>query len=542
MGSTSARGARTRHLHRSFVALVATAALIGLASCTMVTPGDPGVVDVTLTVNTVGANTHPISPLIYGSNSNRNLASNKQTVLRMGGNRWTAYNWENNASNAGSDWCFQNDGYLSSSNTPADAVKPTIDQATAAGAAAIVTVPIVGYVAYDKNGGCDVRNSGANYLDTRFRRNHAAKGSALSTTPNATDADVYQDEYVNWLKTNEAGANLYFSLDNEPDLWSATHAEVHPNPVTYAELAQKNVDYAKAIKNVMPNAKVLGPVNYGFNGFESLQNAPDAGGRNFLDFYLDQMKAADTANGKRLVDYLDLHWYPEATGGGVRITGADTGAAVVAAREQAPRSLWDPSYVENSWISNPDQYNYGAIKLIPRMKDRFAAHYPGTQLAITEWNYGGGDHISGAIASADALGIFGQQGVGLATLWELNGNESYTYAAFRAFRNYDGAGATFGDTSVDASSSDVATSTVYASKFAADPNKVTIVATNKAATTKKAGIKITCAVGFSKAKVYTITAAGGANVVAQADLTAVSQNAFNYTMPAQSVSVIVPQP
>jgi hypothetical protein len=433
----------------------------------------------------------PISPLIYGSNSARGLATNRQSVLRQGGNRWTAYNWENNASNAGSDWCFQNDGYLSASNTPGDAVKPTIDQATAAGAAAIVTVPIVDHVAADKNGGCDVRNSGANYLTTRFKANHSTKGSALSLTPNATDGHVYEDEYVNWLKNTEPNANIIFSLDNEPDLWSATHAEVHPNALTYAEIVQRNTDYAKAIKSAWPTAKVAGPVNYGFAGFENLQGAPDNGGRNFLDFYLDSMKAADTAAGKRLVDYLDLHWYPEATGGGVRITGADTGAAVVAARVQAPRSLWDPTYVENSWISNANNYNYGAIRLIPRTKDRFAAHYPGTQLAITEWNYGGGDHISGAIASADALGVFGREGVGLATLWELNGNESFTYAAFRAFRNYDGAGATFGDLSSHATSSDNATASVYASVSSADAQKVTIVAINKGTTAKKAAIPIT---------------------------------------------------
>ena len=38
------------------------------------------------------------------------------------------------------------------------------------------------------------------------------------------------------------------SLDNEPDLWSSTHAEVHPSAVTYAELANRNIDYATAIK------------------------------------------------------------------------------------------------------------------------------------------------------------------------------------------------------------------------------------------------------------------------------------------------------
>ena len=62
-------------------------------------------------------------------------------------------------------------------------------------------------------------------------------------------------------------------------------------------------------------------------------------------------EAESTSAGRRLVDVLDLHWYPEARGGGVRITEADASAAVAAARVQAPRSLWDPGYAETSWIS-----------------------------------------------------------------------------------------------------------------------------------------------------------------------------------------------
>ncbi len=177
-------------------------------------------------------------------------------------------------------------------------MKPTITQAKNAGAAAIVTIPIVDYVAADKNGGCDVRNSGADYLQTRFKQNRSTKPSALSLTPNATDGTVYEDEYVNWVKQAVPGANVVFSLDNEPDLWSSTHAEVHPSAVTYTELANRNIDYATAIKRVWPTAKVTGPVNYGFYGFETLQNAPDAAGKgNFLDWYLDQIKAAGTTAG-----------------------------------------------------------------------------------------------------------------------------------------------------------------------------------------------------------------------------------------------------
>lgn len=506
----------------------------------VITPGDPGVSDVRFVVTT-NQGRHAISSLIYGINGATDIAGNRQTVVRMGGNRWTAYNWENNASNAGSDWCFQNDGFLSGSNVPGDAVKGTIDTAKANGAAVIVTVPIVDYVAADKNGGCDVRNSGANYLQTRFKQNKALKPTALSTTPNATDAAVYQDEYVHWLESTEGDADLLYSLDNEPDLWSATHAEVHPDPVTYAELAQRNIDYAKAVKRVAPTAKVLGPVNYGFYGFEALQGAPDAAANgNFVENYLARMKTADTANGGRLIDYLDLHWYPEATGGGVRITGAETTAAVVAARVQAPRSLWDPTYSESSWITT--DYGYGPIRLIGRMKEKIATNYPGTGLAFTEWNFGGGDHISGAVASADVLGIFGREGVGVATMWPLNGNDSFTYAAFRAFRNFDGAGGHFGDTGVSATTSDAATGSVYASVDSANPNRVVVVMINKATTAKKAGLTVAHNQQFGHADVYRITAAGGANVVAAPQQTAVATNAFNYTMPAMSVSVAVLTP
>lgn len=514
-----------------------------LAAC-VIQPGNPGPSDVQFTVDAT-LDRHPISPFIYGSNVARDMSSNRLTLVRLGGNRWTAYNWENNASNAGSDWCFQNDGLLSASNTPGLAVEMPVDAAHANGAAALVTVPNVGYVAADKLGGSnppacsgDVRNSGPGYLTTRFRQNDPTKGSPFSLTPNAGDAFVYQDEFVNWLEQATTGQVLY-SLDNEPDLWSATHAEVHPAAVTYAELVSRNIQYADAIKDAAPTALVSGPVNYGFYGFETLQGAPDAGAHgNFVNYWLDQMHAAETTTGHRLVDFLDLHWYPEAYGDGVRITGTQTTPGVVSAREQAPRSLWDPSYVENSWIAN--DYLHGPVRLLPSMNERIAAHYPGTQLAITEWNYGGGQHISGAIATADALGVFGQQGIGMATLWELNGNENYTYAAFRAFRNYNGAGGAFRDTSIRATSSDIATATVYASVDFLDPSKMVIIAINKSNSPRTAGITLRSVKKFNSAQVYTITAAGGANVVPAGSITPVATNAFNYSMPAQSISIILP--
>jgi O-glycosyl hydrolase len=125
-------------------------------------------------------------------------------------------------------------------------------------------------------------------------------------------------------------------------------------------------------------------------------------------------------------------------------------------------------------------------------------------------------------------------------LWELNGNENFTYAAFKAFRNYDGAGGEFEDTSVKATSSDVTTATVYASVDSAT-SKMVILAINKSTTAKTAGIKITHNRSYTSADVYRVTAGGGPAPVAAPSITPVATNAFNYQMPAQSISVIVPK-
>ena len=505
-------------------------------------PGNPGSSDVTFEID-AERDTHPISPLIYGVNSDCGNKNVRAGLCRLGGNRWTAYNWENNASNAGSDYCYQNDSYVSSSNVPGAAVTDELARAKSVGAATLVTIPIVDYVAADKDGGdgsCsgDVRNSGSDYLSTRFKKNQPRSGVDFPAKPNVTDGVVSQDEFVNFLK-NAAGASpVLISLDNEPDLWSFTHEEIHPNAVTYAELVKRNIEFASAVRSVWADVEITGLVSYGFNGYVNLQDAPDASGKGeFLDYYLSQMKAAEASAGGRLIDYLDLHWYPEAQGGGARVTGTSTASDVVAARVQAPRSLWDSSYKEKSWLVD---YVGGPLQLLPWLKEKIAKNYPGTKLAITEWNYGGGQHISGAIATADVLGIFGREDVGLANVWPLNSNESFTLAAFQMYRNYDGQGAAFGDTSIAATSSDVSKASVYASVDSANANRVVLVAINRTGGALKAGIKLSHRTSYTTANVF-VLAGTSAKPSAGAGLTAVASNAFSYEMPAYSVSVIVPQ-
>jgi hypothetical protein len=139
------------------------------------------------------------------------------------------------------------------------------------------------------------------------------------------------------------------------------------------------------------------------------------------------------------------------------------------------------------------------------------------------------------------LGVFGREGVGLASYWPLNGDESFALGAFRAFRNYDGQGSAFGNTSISAETSDGARAAVYASVDAADVNRVVIVAINRTQSELSAGITVAHPARFETAQVFTLTA-DGPEPEPGAALRAVDSNAFSYPMPALSVSVIVPEP
>ena len=497
----------------------------------VITPDDPGAADVRFEISSLDAR-HAISPWIYGSNQVDPASLHGETMGRLGGNRWTAYNWETNASNAGSDYLYQNDTYLGGGTAPGGAVEQPVDRLHAAGLGALVTVPIAGYVAGDTSGPTD--GGGADRA-TRFFVS-SPTGGTLGGAPNTGDRLVHQDEFVDWVRrTLMPGGTVFFSLDNEPDLWSSTHSEIHPESLTYAEIVRRNTEYATAITSVVPEAVVFGPVNYGYAGYLNLQSAPDAGGRDFLDFYLDAMRAAETTAGRRLVDALDVHWYPEAQGGGSRISGDGVSEAEIEARMQAPRSLFDPSYIETSWITGC--CSDGAIRLIPRLEDKIAAHYPGTSIAITEYNYGAGGHISGGVAQADVLGIFGREGIFAAMWWQLTDQRAFVDGAFEMYRDFDGAGGHFGDTSIAASSDDIETASVYASVDAASSGRMVVVAINRSNAAITAGLRIEHTRRFTSARVFRMTSAS-ATPVSAAAIPLTLTNAFTATLPPRSVTTL----
>jgi hypothetical protein len=518
----------------------ASRSLLGLlfAITLFITPAARGAErkQVRFTVDTA-RDLHPISPYIYGTNNYANADSDRPCD-RLGGNRWTAYNWESNASNAGADWHHQNDGFLSESEVPGAAVRPAIEAAARNKAAIVVTIPMAGYVSADKTGDGDV-NKTPDYLKTRFHVSLPKKNSPLSAKPDLADSFVYQDEFVHWIETSARASSeqvIFYSLDNEPDLWSHTHARIHPRKTTYAEMVERTTTYASAIKDVKPDALVFGAVNYGWNGYRTLQDAPDANGRDFHQYFLAEMKRAEAKAGRRLLDVLDVHWYPEARGGGVRITEKDASPKVAAARVQAPRSLWDPTYIETSWITTSSTGGK-PIALIGRLKRDIADHYPGTKIAITEYNYGAGNHISGGIAQADVLGIFGREGIFAANWWNLGHGTDFIDPAFDLYLNYDGKGARFGDTSVFAATDDVESTAIYASIDSAGASRVWLVLINRTTEPIDATVSINHARPLASAELYHLTAEAAA-VKPAVTLKLPAPNVLRHTLSPMSATTV----
>ena len=101
-------------------------------------------------------------------------------------------------------------------------------------------------------------------------------------------------------------------------------------------------------------------------------------------------------------------------------------------RNKSTRSLWDPNYVDQTWINDK-------VKLIPRLRNWVDTYYyPGTPIGITEYNWGAESHINGATTQADILGIFGREGLDMAARWTTPDPSTPTYKAIKMYRNYDG--------------------------------------------------------------------------------------------------------
>lgn len=535
-------------------------AILLLAAALVATPE----VNPAVTVNVdATANVHPIDERIYGVAfaDAAAIADLDITLNRWGGNAMSRYNWAISTANRCKDYYFYNipDDVSSGDGSNGKSADDFIGMTRGAGAQPVMTIPLMSLLPKDRVKRCSYPQSiypvQEVFITDEITCGNGrspdgdpnADGPRILTIPDpnniaATYPASHQGDWVQHMIDTwgdaASGGMTYYSLDNEPGLWSFDHWDVHPTGATYDEVWGKMEEYGALIRSKDANAIITGGEEWGWSGYFmsgiDMENGDNAdrdahGGVEWYDYMLDQAKTYDDANGVRILDVLTAHFYPQ--GGEF---SDDVSTSMQQLRNRSTRALWDTAYVNESWIGGT--FHEGKVQLIPRLKSWVANHYPGTKIGITEYNWGAETHINGATAQADILGILGRDGVDIATRWVVPPTGSFVYNAFKMYRNYDGSHSKFGDTSVSASGPNPDNVAVFAAIRSAD-NALTLMIVCKtlsgstAATVNLANFNDS---GTAERWQFDTTN----TITHPADL-AVASSSLSLTLPAQSITLLV---
>ena len=498
-----------------------------------------------------------ISPLIYGMNfAPKGLATELDLPLdRWGGNSTDNYNWVSGFHNTGQDYYHENipDCWDNAHNYCGDAgsasfrsYRAFVQKDRAVGADSLITLPAVGRVArsdsprahplmcaftaaeYPTQSSFDPYdpNCGSGLDDT----DQPINGDDPDEFSEVIDVDAYAglwvDDLVGLYGTAANGGVRFYELGNEPGLWHQTHRAMHAAPMDADELWTKSRDMAVAVKTADPSADVVGFSEWGWPNYfcTPADGAPEQscepsdpdwvnhGNEPVVEWLLEQFKDHDATFGSRTLDYIDLHYYPQGN---------------YSPPLSITRALWDPSFHDPSWIDDE-------IYLLRRMKAWIAENYPGTRIALTEYNFEQSQSArTKVLAQADALGLFAREGVGMAAWWDLPASNGRLFDAWRLYRNYNGKGAKFGGTWVRASSGNRNKLAVYASQRRGD-KAVTIVVINKTGRRLKSRLSLAGFRPAARAKVWRWVGSG----LKSAPAVDATRTGFTTTYPGLSMTMI----
>ena len=206
----------------------------------------------------------------------------------------------------------------------------------------------------------------------------------------------------------------YWSMDNEPEIWSGTHDDVMKTQCSAEEFMQLYFKVAKAARAKYPDIKLSGPVpanewqwyRWGNDGIPS-----DGKKYCWLEFFIKRIAEEEKASGIRLLDVLDIHYYPETS---------DATKCV-----QLHRVFFDRNYdypeangvhtVNGGWDSNINK-EY----ILGRCSDwltKYMGANHGVGLAVTETGMKSTNANVQAVWYASTMGEFMKNGVEIFTPW-----------------------------------------------------------------------------------------------------------------------------
>ncbi len=477
---------------------------------------------------------------------------------RYGGNNTTRYNWQLNADNRGADWYFQS--IAETSATAGQRVVDFVANSKAGNAEAMITVPIIEYVAQLGANRGKLASFNSNVYgpqdDCDWQWFPQACNGMHNGQPivgnNPLDANVLNNptfgsgmvaHLVSRFGFARDGGNRYYVLDNEHSLWHSTHRDVWPTGLTMEQARDRMVTYSGAIKSADPDALVVGPEEWGWSGYifsgydqqygsqhgwSFLPDRAAHAGKDYLRWLLEEFKLRSDLDQRKIIDVFTVHYYPQ---GGEFWPANDVSASMQLRRNRSTRSLWDPNYVDETWIND-------RVQLIPRVRALVDTYYyPGTPIGITEYNWGAENHINGATTQADIYGIFGREGLDLGARWTTPATTTPTYKAMKMYRNYDGNRSAFGDTSVQATSTANADNlSVFAAERSSDGALTVMVVSKVLSGVSSVTLNLSNFGPGAAAQAWQLTSGNAINRLADV---VVSGQSLTATVPAQSVTLFV---
>jgi hypothetical protein len=387
--------------------------------------------NVTISVNAT-QNKRLISPYIYGKNEDfgKPVQFYKDAGLRFArtnrGNNASAYNWRNRLG-VHPDW------YNNVYDNDWDILAKTIND-NFPNMQGMFSFQLLGRVA---------SNSNNNFNDWEYSQTHngqsvPAQNLAGGGVPNeAGGSKALVDGDINlfskpwpadssvailnyWFGANGKGFNknqfIYWSMDNEVDIWSGTHDWAMPTQLSAAAFMDRYITLAKKAKALYPGIKLCGPVTTSeWQWYKWSNENIYINGRYYpwIEYFIKRLADEYKATGVKLVDVLDIHNYPWYNGND-------------AAALQGHRIYYDETYdypgsngIKTStggWDGTlSKQYIFKRIE--GWLNEHFGANH-GITTGVSEWGtMSGSNPTLESVIYASHLGTFANNGVELFSPW-----------------------------------------------------------------------------------------------------------------------------
>jgi hypothetical protein len=236
--------------------------------------------------------------------------------------------------------------------------------------------------------------------------------SLYLTNTDATTSTAILDHWTNDLHLDRSQFR-YWNMDNEPEIWNGTHDDVMPVQLSAEDFMQRYFAYAKAARARFPEIKLVGPVTANEWQWYNWPSTISSGGRTYpwLEYFIKRIGEEEARTGIRLLDVLDLHYYP-----------APTNPADVV---QLHRTFFDTTYVNpdangvhtvnGGWdTSITQEYIFGRCN---QWLTQYLGANHGVTLGLTETGIAITNAPVAAVWYASTIGEFMKHGVEIFTPW-----------------------------------------------------------------------------------------------------------------------------